>query len=101
MCNHAREAVELLGNASRKELDRNRMLQLALTRLLEVVGNAANCVSQAMRKNIPEIPWAEIIELSNRLVRDYDVVDSDLLWDTITDNLPPLIASLEKNASDS
>ena len=100
MLSHAREAVELLGNASREELDRNRVVQLALTRLMEIVGEAANRVSQAMQKRSPEIPWPRIIGMRNRLVHGYDVIDFDLLWDTIIDDLPPLIAALEKIVTD-
>ncbi len=40
MLSHAREAVELLGNSSREELGRNRVIQLALTRLVEIVERA-------------------------------------------------------------
>jgi len=58
MLDHAREATELLGNANREELARNRLLQLALTRLMEIVGEAANRVSEATREKTPEIPWA-------------------------------------------
>ncbi|MEE8390665.1 MAG: HepT-like ribonuclease domain-containing protein [Anaerolineae bacterium] len=50
MLSHAREAVELLGSASREELGRNRVMQLALTRLVEIIGEAANRVSQATQQ---------------------------------------------------
>ena len=38
--------------------------------------------------------------MRNRLVHGYDVIDFDLLWDTIIDDLPPLIATLEKIVTD-
>jgi uncharacterized protein with HEPN domain len=95
MLDHAREAIGLLGNASREELGRNRVVQLALTRLVEIVGEAGNRVSKAMQQKTPEIPWPQIIGMRNRLIHGYDVIDFDLLLDTITDDLPPLIASLE------
>ncbi|MEW6359028.1 MAG: DUF86 domain-containing protein [Planctomycetota bacterium] len=95
MLSHAREAVELLGAAGRDELERDRVMQLALTRLVEIVGEAANRVSAPTQQKRPEIPWAQIIGMRNRLVHGYDVIDLDLLWDTIRDDLPPLIAALE------
>jgi uncharacterized protein with HEPN domain len=76
-------------------------VQLALTRLVEIVGEAGNRVSKAMQQKTPEIPWPQIIGMRNRLIHGYDVIDFDLLWDTITDDLPPLIVSLESIASDS
>ena len=96
MHRHAGEAVELLGDSSREDLRRNRVLQLALTRLIEIVGEAANRVSPAARQNVTTIPWAAIIGMRNRLVHGYDVIDYDLLWDTVVIDLPPLIASLER-----
>lgn len=96
MLSHAREAVKLLGNASREELGRNRVTQLALTRLVEIMGEAANRVSQATRQKTPEIPWPQIIGMRNRLIHGYDVIDFDLLWDTVTNDLPTLIAALQK-----
>jgi len=96
MLSHAREAVELLGDASREELGRNRVMQLALTRLMEIVGEAGNRVSVATQQANPEIPWPQIIGMRNRLVHGYDVIDFDLLWNTVTNDLPPLIESLRK-----
>ena len=96
MLNHAREAVEVLGALSREELGRNRVVQLALTRLVEVVGEAANRVSETAQRQNPGIPWAKIIGMRNRLVHGYDVIDYGLLWDTVTSDLPPLIEALQE-----
>jgi len=90
----------MLGGRKREELDDNRMLQLALTRLVEIIGEAANRVSRETRKNHPEIPWPMIIGMRNRLAHGYDLIDLDLLWDTVVTDLPPLIELLEKIASD-
>lgn len=54
MRNHAREAVDMLGDSSREELKNNRMLQLALTHLVEIVGEAANRVSRETQKTHPD-----------------------------------------------
>jgi uncharacterized protein with HEPN domain len=56
MLSHAREAVELLGDATRKELQHDRVMQLALTRLVEIIGEAANRVSTATQQKHPAIP---------------------------------------------
>ncbi|NEX16599.1 MAG: hypothetical protein C1943_08225 [Halochromatium sp.] len=95
MLAHAREAVELLGDGDRAFLARQRVLQLALTRLVEIIGEAANRVSHETRQNTSEIPWRAIIGMRNRLVHGYDVIDYERLWDTITQDLPPLISALE------
>ena len=96
MLKHAREALELLGDSSRDDLARDRVRQLALTRLVEIVGEAANRVPTPTRQLHPSIPWAQIIAMRNRLIHGYDVVEYDLLWDTVTHDLPPLIAALRE-----
>ena len=68
---------------------------MALTRLVEIVSEAANRVSDVTRQAQADIPWPRIIGMRNRLVHGYDVIDYDLLWDTVTSDLPPLIAALE------
>lgn len=100
MLEHAREAVALSEGKSRTNLGAERTLELSLTRLVEIVGEAGSRVSRAGQERYPEIPWAEIIGLRNRLVHGYDAVDLDILWDTIEIDLPPLIASLEKTVAD-
>ena len=95
MLSHALEAVDLLGDTDRESLAQNRVLQLALTRVVEIIGEAANRVSQSTRQKTPEIPWAQIIGMRNRLIHGYDVIDYDLMRDTVTHDLPPLIAALK------
>jgi len=96
MLDHASEAVELLGDMKREKLAKNRVLQLALTRLVEIIGEAANRISKATQQKYEDIPWAQIISMRNRLIHGYDVIDYDLLYDTVTADLPPLIAALER-----
>ncbi len=96
MLEYGREAAALLQARTREDLERDRMLQLALTRLVEVVGEAAARVSKETCANHPSIPWAQIVGMRNRLIHGYDMLDWNLLWDTVCDDLPPLIADLEK-----
>ena len=72
------------------------MLELALTRLLEIVGEAANRVSEDMQQRHPEVPWRQIVGLRHRLIHGYDAVDLDILWDIVRYDLPLLIAALEE-----
>jgi uncharacterized protein with HEPN domain len=68
--------------------------QLALARLL-IVGEASGKVSTTLRDVHPEIPWAAIGGLRNRLVHAYFDVDLDVLMDIASKHLPQLIAQLE------
>jgi uncharacterized protein with HEPN domain len=71
-------------------------LSLALVRLLEIVGEAANRVSSGTRSQLTAIPWLQIISLRNRLVHGYQSVDMDILLEIINHDLSPLIEELQK-----
>ncbi len=70
MLAHSREAMQLADGRSRSDLDSDRLFNLALTRLLEIVGEAAGRVSQATRDCHPQIAWSQIVGLRNRLITD-------------------------------
>ena len=95
MLDHAQEAVALTQGRSRADLDRDRLLELALVRLLEIVGQAASRVSDEDCERHPEIPWPQIVSLRNRLIHGYDAVDLDILWQIIEQDLPPPIDTLQ------
>jgi len=71
-------------------------LELALIRLVEIVGEASAKVSSEAQMKYPMIPWPQVIGMRNRLIHGYDSVDLDILWDTIELDLPPLISELGK-----
>ena len=80
----------------RADLDTDRTLGLTTLRCLEIVGEAASHIPESMRQEHPQIPWPQIIGTRNRLVHGYDLVDYDIIWSTVVEDLPPLIAELEK-----
>ena len=53
-------------------------------------------MTQETRDEYTELPGANIIAMRNRLIHVYFDIDLDRVWDTVTDDLPPLIAALEK-----
>jgi uncharacterized protein with HEPN domain len=96
MLEAAREAVSFAQNRFRSDLDSDRMLVLSLVKSIEIVGEAAARVTKECRHRYPEIPWPNIIAMRNRLIHAYFDIDLDRVWDTVFDDLPPLIASLEQ-----
>lgn len=94
MLEHAREAIQLMAGRTRPDLDTDRVLSLALVRLLEIVGEAAARVSSDARARRPAIPWTEIVSLRNRLIHGYDSVDLDVLWTIVDTDLPALVRVL-------
>jgi len=96
MLDAARRAVEFVKGRTRAELDTDEQLTLALTRLLEVIGEAAKHVSEETQRAHPEIPWKETAATRDRLIHGYFDVDLNVIWEIAAADLPPLIASLEK-----
>lgn len=96
MLDYSREAVAMAAGKSRRDLDDDRKLNLALVRLLEIVGEAASRTPVPDRLEYPGLPWNEIVGLRNRLIHGYDSVDFDILWTIVDRDLPVLIATLEK-----
>jgi uncharacterized protein with HEPN domain len=91
MLDYARQAVALMRDRNRAELDIDRALGLAIIRCLEILGESASRISVGIRKRYPTIPWSQIIGMRNRLVHGYDIVDYDIVWSTVTEDLPPLV----------
>lgn len=96
MLDHAREAVAFAQGRTRADLDTNRLLNLALVRLMHVVGEAARRVPAETQAPLPGIAWPQVIGLRNRLVHGYDTINFATPWDIVTHELPPLIAELER-----
>ncbi|MCE2500029.1 MAG: DUF86 domain-containing protein [Dehalococcoidia bacterium] len=95
MRDHGKEALELSEGRSRADLDLDRMFELALTRLMEVLGEAARRVPDEFRARYPYVPWRQTTDLRNVLIHDYDTVDFDALWRIVQEHLPPLVPQLQ------
>lgn len=99
MPDDAREAVETIRGRSRLELGTNRPLQHTLVHLVQVVGEAVTRVSPEGQSGYPEIPWGQAIATRHRIVHGYDTIDYDVVWDTIAEEVPPIVAALEQALS--
>lgn len=71
------------------------MRQMAVIRALEIIGEASHRLSPATRAAIPQIPWRDWIDFRNRLSHGYDDIRLDIVWVTVTEELPVLIAATE------
>mgnify|MGYP003375915276 FL=1 len=100
MRDHAAEAIAMTRRKKRTDLDKDRMLELALVRLMEIVGEAAGRVTPETRAQLPNLPWSDIVAMRNRLIHGYDSVDPDILWTTIKDDLPYLLKAIDRLLSE-
>lgn len=92
----AREAIAFARDRSRDDLTRDRMLVLSLVKCTEIIGEAAGRITAETQQAHPQIPWASIVAMRNRLIHAYFDIDVNRVWDTIVDDLPALVAQLEE-----
>ena len=90
----AETAQRFTAGRSRRDLDDDEMLRLALTKLVEIVGEAAKQVTEATKAEHPTVPWSAAARMRDRLVHHYFDIDVDVLWATVQDDLPALVRAL-------
>ena len=92
MRDHAEKLMTLVN-----ERDTNDWVTImAATRLFEILGEAANRVTPETRYRYPEIPWRELIDMRNRITHGYDTVDTNIIWRTAREEIPPLLERLDE-----
>ena len=96
MLDSAKEAVSFASGRLREDLDTDRQLTLSLVRSLEVIGEAASSISIECRNALPDIPWANMIGMRNRLIHAYFDVNLTIVWKTVSEELPVLITVIEE-----
>lgn len=96
----AREAVGFTEGRCRADLDADRKLNLSLVRLLEIIGEAARSISSEFRDANPDLPWKKMVGMRDRLIHGYYDVNLDVVWETTSEDLRPLIVQLERLITD-
>lgn len=96
MLDAARDAITFAHGRERSDLDGDRQFVLALVQCVQIIGEAAARVSEETRRKLPDLPWAAIVGMRNRLVHGYYDIDHDEVWGTVTGDLPPLVDALDR-----
>lgn len=86
----------LVRGRTRAAFDADDVRQLALLHLIQMLGEAASRTSITLRDRHPALPWTEMVAIRNRIVHGYDHVDPDIIWRVATEDVEPLLASLER-----
>ena len=94
MLEMASKAHQLVQDKDRAAYNADEVLRLALTHLIQIIGEAARHVSAAYQADHPAIPWSIIIGMRHKVVHDYMGVDEDVVWETVNHDLPELIKLL-------
>jgi uncharacterized protein with HEPN domain len=86
-------------SAGREAFLSDERTQDAVLRNIEIIGEAVRGITEETRSAHTEVPWKEMAGMRNRVIHDYFRVDVDVVWDIVSQDLPPLrekIASLLK-----
>ena len=94
MLDAAEVAIQFMQDKDRAALDDDRMLLFAVVRAVEVLGEAASRVSDETRVRHGNLPWRAATSMRNRLIHGYFDIDRDILWATVSIELPALVEVL-------
>jgi uncharacterized protein with HEPN domain len=77
----------------RDQFDRNEDVQLALVRLIEIIGEACAHLSEELRRRYPDAAWRAAAAMRNRVIHRYFDIDADLVWTAAAHEIPALAAA--------
>lgn len=100
MIEAAESAVQFIAGRQRMDLDADLMLLFALVRAIEILGEAASRISAETRGAHTGIPWQAIIGMRNRLIHAYFDINTEIVWQTVTQEIPVLLPQLRALATD-
>lgn len=96
MLDSTNAALSFIKGRSKQDLESDRQLLSAVTRELEILGEAANNTSKDTQAQITEIPWRTLIGMRNRLIHAYFDINTNIIWTTPQDVLPNFKLTLEQ-----
>lgn len=92
--------ADLVAKTDRESFFADWVIQDALIRELEILGEAAGRLSRDLTSHYPNVPWREMTGLRHKLIHDYFVVDLGIVWETAVRNLPEAAEMLRTIAAD-
>ena len=85
------ESIErFIRNKSKDDFDNDEMMQEAVIRKIEIIGEATNRVSEDLKNRYPDFPWKNMRAMRNIMIHMYDELELDIVWSTATNDIPLL-----------
>lgn len=91
----ARKVLEFTRGVSWEQFERDDLVQNAVMRQLQIIGEAARKVSPEYVRDHPQVPWRDIVGMRNRLVHEYFRILPGRVWDVVDKHIPELVRLLE------
>jgi uncharacterized protein with HEPN domain len=89
-------AIDRYADRDKEGFERDELLQGWFLRHLQIIGEAARAVPPHVRALAPDVPWQKIVGMRNILVHGYFEIDTDIVWDAATRDVPALKPSIER-----
>ncbi len=95
---HIKQPIEQIDayRSTRDDFMQNPMMQDAIIRQLEIIGEATKMISSETRTKYPSLPWREMAGMRDKLIHAYFGVDLAAVWDTADSDLPPLARQIQE-----
>jgi uncharacterized protein with HEPN domain len=89
-------AIERHPGQDKAAFERDELLQVWFLRHLQIIGEAARTLPEDVRALAPELPWSQIVGMRNILVHGYFDIDTDIVWDAATRDVPAIKPAVER-----
>lgn len=86
--------TEFTTGRSEDDLLTDKMLLSAVSRQIEIIGEAANMLTNELRGRHPEVPWKQIVGMRHKIIHEYFAVQTDTVWDVVQNDVPVLRVQL-------
>lgn len=87
---HILEEIEVAQCAALRRGTDDALIQRAVIKCLETIGEAASCISDDLKRKHPDIPWRDMKDMRNVLIHEYFGVSMALVWKVVETHLPLL-----------
>ena len=92
----SRAALEYTRGITWDQFSKDPMLQDAVVRRPEIIGEASGRISSETQKKYSHLPWQAMKGTRNKIIHEYDSIELDIIWDIIQQDLPYLVSELKK-----
>ena len=91
---HIKDAIDRISryvtDRTYEDLVSDDMMYYAVVKNIEIIGGAANMLTQDFQQTHPETPWKMVKGMSNYIVHEYFQIDDIVVWDVVANNIPEL-----------
>lgn len=102
--NHILTSINFIEEYSRgkkfDDLVANKMMQDAIIRQIEIIGEATSRISMVFKNEYPELPWVDMKDMRNKLIHNYFGVNIKHVWNVVAQDIRPLKLQVEKILND-